>query len=265
MPSGNPRRLRTSSRCAKITIVTVAELVLRYFQTLVWPIIVVVVIVFLRKPLRRLLGRLTSAETPGPVKLTFAEQVAEARETVEKVAIPETSTDPTSPLRVDNTSSKQPGSDVLPLDYQQMPSEEQARRATAAHLTMEAQLHLLHAPHWGNATPSRRKIRTLWGSLLTVLHAGLVEIAPLGWTSSDQYTNVQAMLDGLYAATGIPAVRAVGNSLRRLNAAVEQQGTDSSQEDLATFVDSGQEVARTLISIMREYRKLLSWAPYETR
>ncbi|HTJ68188.1 MAG TPA: hypothetical protein VL551_11715 [Actinospica sp.] len=207
-----------------------------------------------------------SAEVPGPVKLTFAELAVEAREAVERVTIPDAEPGPGLSADAGSQPQRQSGaSALLPLDFKQLPPDEQAMRATRACQELEERQAALTDPDWTSATSSRRRIHTTWATLLANLHAGLVEIVPLGWSSTDQYTNVLAMLDGLYAATGIPAVRAVGDALRQLAATVEYPAVELSEQDAEEFARTAQQLAGKLISIMRRFRKLLSWAPYEVR
>ena len=57
----------------------IAEIVLEYIQTLVWPAVVLTVTVLFRDPLTAMLQRLRGADLPGGVSLDFEQDIREAQ------------------------------------------------------------------------------------------------------------------------------------------------------------------------------------------
>jgi hypothetical protein len=101
----------------------VARLVLEFIQALIWPVVTLVSLFTLRKPIVGILNRIRKAELPGGVSLDIGEQIAVAHELAGKAqaSVQHKHAAPTLPLTEANTRmvhlGLQPTPSGLDLDY----------------------------------------------------------------------------------------------------------------------------------------------------
>lgn len=251
----------------------VAELILKYLQTLAWPLIVIGLAIGFRKHLRPLFTRITSAEGPGGFRATFAEQVAAARAAIddssdevgdEEENSPSTRSEEDSP----STSNEEEGSLEGPkgrrvrivragcdLSHFNVSTREQLLQ-----VAREARSGFRQGYFSGRFTGrplSRSNVssaKIAWRQINAAIRQGFRRFITIEWRADDPSVAAQASLDAFHALTGISAIARAADSYRALATAYQNMPSRLSKEEAESFVESVEALNRELLMILGDLR-----------